>query len=99
MIAGFSIHDELAALVAAGFSPCEAIRAATRGAAEFLGAVSEFGDVKPGLRADLVLVTGNPLEDVASLREPVGVMVRGRWLARSDLEEMLREVAERRRGD
>jgi imidazolonepropionase-like amidohydrolase len=61
VVAGFSIHEELQNLVDAGLTPYEAIRAGTRGAAECLGQLDEFGVVSVGLRADLILVQGNPL--------------------------------------
>jgi imidazolonepropionase-like amidohydrolase len=89
---GFSVHEELANFVAAGLSPYEALRAATADAAEFLGAAREFGRVKVGARADLVLVMGNPLEDVGNARRIVGVMVRGVWLSRDDLRRGLNTV-------
>lgn len=55
----------------------------------FWGAEEEFGTITPGRRADLVLVTGNPLDDLDVLRKPAGVMVRGRWLPATELETML----------
>ncbi len=77
--AGTSIHDELAQLVAAGLTPYEAIRAATSGAAEFLREQAEIGRIAPGLRADLLVVDGNPLEDVGALRAIGAVVLRGAW--------------------
>lgn len=77
--AGSSIHDELAQLVAAGLTPYEAVRAATSGAAEFLGEPGEIGRVAPGLRADLLVVDRNPLEDVGALRAIEAVVLRGAW--------------------
>ena len=78
--AGVSLHDELDELHAAGLSRYEALSAATRSAAEYLGDPS-IGTIAPGTRADLVLVTGNPLEDLRTLRYPSGVMVNGTWVA------------------
>jgi imidazolonepropionase-like amidohydrolase len=95
IVAGFSVHDELALFVEAGLSPYEALRAGTATPAEFLGLMGEFGVVAEGARADLVLVSGNPLEDVGHARRPVGVMVRGRWLGREELDGMLALVAEK----
>lgn len=77
---GASLHVELRELVASGLTPYEAIRVATRGAAEFLGAEDEFGAVRPGLRADLLLVSGDPRSDLSVLEHPDGVVLRGRWL-------------------
>lgn len=77
---GISLHDELAEWVSAGLEPYQALRAATADAARFLGEEAEFGQVAIGMRADLVLVSGNPLEDVRVLAAPDGVMLRGAWL-------------------
>ena len=79
---GISLHDELDELVASGLSPLEALRAATTWPAEFLGRVGEVGTVVAGGRADLLLVDGDPRQDVAVLRHPRAVMLRGAWLER-----------------
>jgi imidazolonepropionase-like amidohydrolase len=92
VVPGFSLHEELRNLVGIGFTPTEAIRAATLHPAEFLSRAGEFGTVAAGKRADLVLVEGNPLEDVSRMSDPAGVMVRGRWLPRAELRRMLEEV-------
>jgi imidazolonepropionase-like amidohydrolase len=77
--AGTSIHDELSDFVAAGLTPYESLRAATSGAAEFLGEQAEIGVVAPGRRADLLIVASNPLQDVGALRTPEAVVLRGVW--------------------
>jgi imidazolonepropionase-like amidohydrolase len=79
---GTSLHDELAELLASGLTPLEALRAATTDPAEFLERVGEIGTVSPGARADLVVVDGDPRSDVAVLRHPRSVMLRGAWLER-----------------
>jgi imidazolonepropionase-like amidohydrolase len=79
---GTSLHDELDELVASGLTPLDALRAATTWPAEFLERVGEIGTVSPGARADLVLVDGDPRDDVGVLRHPRAVMLRGAWLER-----------------
>ena len=69
------------------------LRSATVVPAAFLGKSKEFGTVAAGQRADLLLVAGNPLENLAVLKRPSGVMVRGRWLPRQKLDELLRPLA------
>jgi imidazolonepropionase-like amidohydrolase len=96
-VPGFSLHHELALIVEAGLSPYEALRTGTVHAAEFFDAAERFGRIAPGLDADLVLVNGNPLEDVGAMREPHGVMVRGRWIDRQQIAERLAEIADRHR--
>src|SRR5262249_6895262 len=84
---GSSLHRELQLLSASGLSPYEVIRSATVVPASFLGRTKEFGKIAVGQRADLLLVAGNPLEDLAVLKRPVGVMARGRWLPREKLDQ------------
>jgi len=68
---------ELRALVEAGLSPLEALRAATIHAAELLGWTARVGALEPGLLADAIAVQGNPLEDVGALERVVFVMKGG----------------------
>lgn len=91
IVAGWSVHEELALLVGAGLTPYEALSCGTRRAAEYLGEPS--GVVAEGKRADLLLLDANPLEDVANAARIRGVMVRGRWLPREELDRMLETVA------
>jgi hypothetical protein len=90
---GSSLHRELELLTESGLTPYEAMRAATVVPASFLGKDKEFGTVTPGKRADLLLVDGNPLEDVTRLKQPIGVMTRGRWYTREQLQQMLAALA------
>jgi imidazolonepropionase-like amidohydrolase len=81
MFAGASIHEELRLLVESGLTPYEALVAGTRAAGEFAERHLKsppFGLIAPGHRADLVLLTRNPLEDVRHARAPL--MVRGTWI-------------------
>ncbi len=90
---GFSIHDELAALVEAGLTPYEALRTGTAQAAVYLGEAGAFGVVRRGARADLVLLEGNPLRDIAQTRRVAGVMTRGRWLDAAALAHRMETAA------
>jgi imidazolonepropionase-like amidohydrolase len=89
---GSSVHEELALFVEAGLTPYEALLAATRAPAEFLADPS-FGTVETGKRADLVLLTANPLEDIAATRAIAGVVLHGRWLPRTELDAILDGIA------
>jgi hypothetical protein len=95
IIPGTSFHRELELLTMSGFTPREALWSATVGPAKFLGKENEFGTITPGRRADMILVERNPLENLACLRQPVGVMVRGCWLSRQKLDSMLAPLATR----
>jgi hypothetical protein len=89
---GSSTHDELDELVKAGLSPYQALRAGTADAARWLGLGDRAGVVREGAVADLVLVLGNPLTDVANALLVAGVMVRGRWLSRAELDDRVARV-------
>jgi hypothetical protein len=86
---GSSLHRELELLRDAGLTPYEVLRTATVIPAAFLGKAEEFGTVAAGKRADLLLVERDPLQDLASIRQTIGVMVRGRWMPREALQAML----------
>jgi len=92
VVPGFSVHEELQNLVESGLSPYQALRTATRNPAEYLNALSEFGTLETGKRADLILLRDNPLENLTTLRSPEGVMVRGRWLPKTELTTMLEGI-------
>ena len=62
-----------------GLSPARAIQSATRWAAELLGREHEIGSIAPGMYADLVAVTGNPMDDIRLLERIDKVMCGGRW--------------------
>ncbi|HEX2189359.1 MAG TPA: amidohydrolase family protein [Longimicrobiaceae bacterium] len=95
---GWALHRELESLVAAGLTPFQALSAATRNPAEFLGAEAEWGTIQPGRRADLVLVSGNPLQDIRNTGRIEGVAVGGRWMDRPALQRMIRTAADRLQG-
>jgi len=92
IVPGYSLHDELRILVENGFTPYEAIATGTVNAAivvERMTGEGDFGTIEEGKRADFLLVADNPLEDVAVLRTPLGVMAAGRWYSAEALEELV----------
>jgi imidazolonepropionase-like amidohydrolase len=94
---GFSLHDELEILVGAGFTPREALEAATTHPAKFLAMEDRLGAVERGKLADLVLLDASPLEDIRNTRRIFAVVANGRWFSREDLDALLRRVEERSR--
>jgi len=78
LVPGVDLHNELALLVESGFSPMEALQAATSLPAEFLGKTAEFGTVERGKLADLVLLDADPLESISHTRKISAVIVGGK---------------------
>jgi imidazolonepropionase-like amidohydrolase len=92
LVPGFSIHDELRILTENGFTPYEAIKTGTVNAAivvEKMNGNGDFGTIEIGKRADLILVEDNPLEDVANIKNILGVMASGRWYDKTMLQKFI----------
>ncbi len=92
VVPGFGLHDELAQLVESGFSPMEALRAATINPARFFQKTQTLGSIETGKRADLVLLDANPLEDIHNSTKIYAVVLNGRVLERKELDEILSEI-------
>jgi imidazolonepropionase-like amidohydrolase len=92
-VPGFSIHRELQLLVAAGLTPYQALETGTRNIATFFGTSDSTGTIAPGKRADLILLDANPLYDIRNTARQAGVMLRGRWLAKGDIQQRLAAIA------
>ncbi len=75
---GSGLHDELELLVESGFTPMEALQAATRNPARYFGKLQEMGTLEAGKAADLVLLDANPLDDIRNTRKISMVVLRGR---------------------
>src|SRR5216684_3121086 len=89
---GFSLHDELANFVEAGFTPMESLQTATSNPAKFLEMEANFGSVEPGKVADLVLLRANPLEDIRNTQKINVVIAQGRLFDRAALDQILMKV-------
>jgi imidazolonepropionase-like amidohydrolase len=89
---GFSLHDELADFVEAGFTPMEALQTATSNPARFLGMQAKFGSVEAGKVADLVLLSANPLQDIRNTRKINAVVANGRLFDRAAVDQILMQV-------
>src|SRR5690349_832661 len=89
---GFSLHDELANFVEAGFTPMESLQTATSGPAKFRGTESTSGAIAPGKMADLVLLSANPLADIRNTRKISAVIANGRMFDRVALDHILLNV-------
>lgn len=87
---GYSLHNELEMLVRAGLPPIEALRAATLRPAEFFGKAGEMGTIAPGMLADLVLLSADPLADITNTKRIEAVVTKGRLLDRAALTALVR---------
>jgi predicted amidohydrolase YtcJ len=86
---GESLQKELVELVRAGLAPAEALKAATQGAAQFMGRERDLGTIEAGKLADLVLVDGSPLENIANTQRIAAVVRAGKYLDRAELDKLL----------
>jgi imidazolonepropionase-like amidohydrolase len=91
VVPGFSLHDELALLVEAGFTPAAALAAATRDAAGYVGA-SDWGTIQQGAAADLLLLDASPLEDINNTKRIAGIVVNGRWMGADERTALLERL-------
>lgn len=94
-VPGFSIHREMQAMADAGLSPRDILVSGTANVGGFFAAHDAFGRIKEDNRADLVLLSANPLEDIANASAIDGVMVRGRWLSADEISQRLEAIAAR----
>ncbi|HEV2964653.1 MAG TPA: amidohydrolase family protein [Candidatus Angelobacter sp.] len=77
-LVGYGLHRELELYVQAGMTPLEAIQTATTVAARSMNLAEDSGSIEPGKRADLILVNGNPLENISNIRKVARVVTNGR---------------------
>ncbi|HEX2091131.1 MAG TPA: amidohydrolase family protein, partial [Longimicrobiaceae bacterium] len=96
-VPGFSLHRELRRMAEAGMTPWEILRSGTRNVGEYFRNADRFGTVAVGNRADLLLVDADPLADVGNVSRLSGVMVRGRWVPRAEIDSRLAAIARAQR--
>ena len=91
-VPGFSTHQELQYLVAAGLTPYQALRTGTVNVAAYLNQDKASGTVKVGAVSDLILLAGNPLADITQTQQIEGVMLGNRWLPKAYLQQELKKL-------
>ncbi len=92
---GFSLHDEFESLSRAGLANDYILFADTNLAAQWLGVLSDRGTVEVGKRADLLLLDANPVADISNTRKIAAVISSGRYFSRSQLDNMMEDLARR----
>jgi imidazolonepropionase-like amidohydrolase len=92
LLPGFALHDELALLVQAGLSPLQALQAATKNPADFLGKPGRNGTIASGQAADLLLLDANPINDIRNTDKVRAVVLHGKFLDRAALDGLLSSV-------
>jgi imidazolonepropionase-like amidohydrolase len=92
VVPGVGLHVELGLLVQAGLTPLQALQAATKSPAEFFGKSRTQGTIERGKFADLLLLDGNPLDNIGNIGRIRAVFVRGKLLDRQMLDDMLESV-------
>lgn len=98
-VPGFALHRELQVMVESGLTPFQVLESGTKNVGLYvtrdLKLDGNFGTIKPGSRADLVLLNSNPLQSLKNLADRAGVMVKGRWIPRSEIDRGLQSLAVR----
>ncbi len=94
LVPGASLHRELQLFVRAGLTPLQALQTATINPADFFGKTAEWGTVAVGKVADLVVLRGNPLVDIANTRAVVAVVADGRYYSPRELERLRLRIME-----
>jgi imidazolonepropionase-like amidohydrolase len=92
IIPGEAVHQEMEIWQDAGIPPADVLRSATLVPAQFAGLEDRLGTVAQGKTASLVLVKGNPLEDIGNAQLIEGVFLRGKYYDRADLDRLLSEA-------
>jgi imidazolonepropionase-like amidohydrolase len=93
-VTGFSVHEDMEQLQSVGVPPYHVLRAATVMPARFLGRIASAGTINEGKNAQFVLLNKNPLLDIKNTRAITGVMLKGEWFDRSQLDKMLEQAEE-----
>jgi imidazolonepropionase-like amidohydrolase len=89
LVPGFCLHDELAWLTKAGFTPLESLQTATINPALFLGRQASEGTVEKGKRANLLLLDADPTANIRNTDEIAAVIIRGRLLSKPALDRII----------
>ncbi|HAX71434.1 MAG TPA: amidohydrolase family protein [Anaerolineales bacterium] len=94
LIPGYSVHEEMQIWQEAGIPPADILRSATLVPAQFMGLENRLGSIQEGKSASMILVRGNPLEDIRNAQQIESIFLRGKYFNREDLDQLLAEARE-----
>jgi imidazolonepropionase-like amidohydrolase len=92
ILPGYSVHEEMVIWQEAGIPPADVLRGTTIVPAQFMGLGDRLGSLSEGKMASIVLIRGNPLEDIRNAQQIESVFLRGQYFSRSDLDRLLIEA-------
>jgi imidazolonepropionase-like amidohydrolase len=96
-VPGFSLHREISLMVDAGMTPHEVLTSGTLNVGRYFANADTFGIIAAGQRADLILLDADPTADIGNVAKQSGVMVRGRWLPKAEIDRRLEAIAASRK--
>jgi len=96
---GLSLHQELELLVMGGFTPLQALQAATFNPALYMARLDKYGVVEHGHYGDLVLLEENPLVDIRNTRKIFAMVIRGKYFSAAEMQDVLEQAEENAGGE
>lgn len=94
LVPGYSVHEEMMIWQEAGIPPADILRSATIVPMQFMGLGDRLGSIREGRIASMILVRGNPLEDISNAQQIESIFLRGQYFSRDDLDQLLDEAKE-----
>ena len=94
LVPGYSVHEEMMIWQDAGIPLADILRSATIVPVQFMGLEDRLGSIREGKIASMILVRGNPLEDVSNAQQIESVFLRGQYFSREALDQLLLEARE-----
>lgn len=94
LVPGYSVHEEMQIWQEAGIPPADILRSATLVPAQFMGLENRLGSIQEGRAASMILVRGNPLDDIRNAQQIESIFLRGKYFSREDLDQLLAEARE-----
>ena len=92
-VPGFSINREIQSMIDAGLTPYEVLKSGTANPATYFGDQGKYGTLVEGASADMIYLEANPLEDIENLKKKLGVMIRGKYISKNEIDTRLSEIA------